>query len=262
MNKKQQAIESANIAVHIEDLYFAHGNNPVIEGLTLQIAAGDYVGLLGPNGSGKTTLLKLILGLIDPQDGHVFVYGRKAGERMSAANVGYVPQHSTGIKEFPATVEEVVRSGRVARRGIFGRFTASDQEAVDEAIEKSGLGDLRERNIAELSGGQRQRVYIARALASRPKLLILDEPTTGVDVKVQHDFFEFLRELNEKEGMTILLVSHDLDTVTHETKTIMCLNKKLVCNLPTRDFLGSDHLEALFGAGNHGTHTTHDHPHL
>jgi zinc transport system ATP-binding protein len=202
-----------------------------------------------------------MLGLLKPHDGHITVYGRKAGDKMTAANIGYVPQRSTSMKEFPATVEEIVRSGRVTRRGVFGRFTEADQEAVDEAIEKSGLADLRERNIAELSGGQRQRVYIARALASRPKLLILDEPTTGIDVKVQHSFFEFLRELNEKEGMTILLVSHDLDTVTHETKTIMCLNKTLVCNLPTCDFLASDHLENLFGSDNHGTHTTTEHTH-
>lgn len=251
----------SEIAVAIDGLSFTHGENSIIENLTLQIEVGDYVGLLGPNGSGKTTLLKLILGLLSPDQGAITVFGRSAGNRAAAAYIGYVPQHSTAQNEFPATVEEVVRSGRTARRGLFGRFSQADQEAVDAAIKKAQLEDLRERNIAQLSGGQRQRVFIARALAGQPRLLILDEPTTGVDVMVQHEFYAFLKKLNEEDGLTILLVSHDIDTVTHETKKIMCVNKTLVCDLPTCDFLGSEHMQTLFGTEKHGTHTTHEHRH-
>lgn len=254
--------ESSNAAVEVHHLCFAYDDNKVLNDLSFRIEQGDYVGLLGPNGSGKTTLLKIILGLIEADSGEVTIFGKEHSRRASAALVGYVPQHaSRAINEFPATVEEVVRSGRVARRGLLGRFTPADAAAVEEALEKTRLTELRDRNIAELSGGQRQRVYIARALAGEPRLLILDEPTTGVDAGVQHEFFSFLRQLNQEDGITILLVSHDLDTITHETKTVMCLNQQLVCNLPTREFLDSEHLEALFGAGHHGTHTTQAHPH-
>lgn len=237
-----------NICVEMEDVSFHYGDTPVLEHLTFQIEQGDYVGLLGPNGSGKTTALKILLGLIEPQEGVVKLFGDDVRYFKDASWIGYVPQwiqHSGW--NFPASVEEVVRSGRTAKIGVLHRFRKADHAAVERALKQADVADLRHKLINELSGGQRQRVFIARALASQPKMLILDEPTVGVDIAAQEEFYALLRQLNDEHGITIVFVSHDIDVITHEAKTILCLNRELVCHVDSKNFISSGHLEKLYG---------------
>lgn len=243
--------------IAVNDISYVINGNIVLENLTFQIQQGDYVGILGPNGSGKTTLLKIILGLLEPTSGEVELFGEAQRTFNKRHLIGYVPQRASRTDwAFPATVEEVVWSGRTPAIGPFKRLQDSDRAAADKAMELLELDGLRKRNINQLSGGERQRVFIARALAAEPKVLILDEPTTGVDISVQHQFYGFLKKLN-KEDITIVMVSHDIDAITHETDYVLCINRKMVCNLPTKEFLKEDHMSLLFGAD--ATHIFHDH---
>lgn len=249
--RKQSVIE-------VTGLSYAIGDNRVLEDLSFVINEGDYVGLLGPNGSGKTTLLKLLLGLLTPDSGNISICGASPEDLNHRVQIGYVPQRASRTDwEFPATVREVVLSGRTPLLKTFQGFSAQDRAAAEEAMEIVDVSALADRTIGELSGGQRQRVFIARALSAQPKLLILDEPTTGVDVRVQHAFYAFLKKLNTEYGITIVLVSHDIDAITHESSSVLCINKRLVCHMPTQEFLDSTHLSELFG--HHATHVYHDH---
>ncbi len=255
---KAQDQAAAQPVIDVVDLSYAIGSNQVLENLSFTIHEGDYVGLLGPNGSGKTTLLKLLLGVLTPDTGQISICGATPKDLTHRAQIGYVPQRASRTDwEFPATVREVVISGRTPLLKTFRGFSAQDRAVAEEAMEIVDVAGLAERTIGELSGGQRQRVFIARALAAQPKLLILDEPTTGVDVTVQHAFYAFLKKLNTEYGITIVLVSHDIDAITHESSSVLCINKTLICHMPTQDFLDSTHLSELFG--HHATHVYHDH---
>ena len=224
-----------NILVDIRKLAFAYRDQRVLEGITLTIRSGEYVGIIGPNGGGKTTLLKLILGMLAPTDGSVHV-------RIPRHEIGYVPQRAGSIElSFPATVREVVESGRVRPRGWFLR--RDDRTAVDEALATTGVAHLAARRIVTLSGGERQRVLIARALAARPKMLVLDEPTTAVDIMRQEELYAFLRDLHTKAGMTIVVVSHDIDALSHEVSRVICLNRHLVCHGAPSEVMKHAHIE-------------------
>ncbi len=244
--------------IEVSGLSYAISDNRVLEDLSFVINEGDYVGLLGPNGSGKTTLLKLLLGLLAPDSGKISICGAAPEDLNHRVQIGYVPQRASRTDwEFPATVREVVLSGRTPLLKTFQGFSAQDRIFAQQAMEIVDVSALADRTIGELSGGQRQRVFIARALSAQPKLLILDEPTTGVDVTVQHAFYAFLKKLNTEYGITIVLVSHDIDAITHESSSVLCINKTLVCHMPTQEFLDSTHLSELFG--HHATHVYHDH---
>ena len=246
-------------SIEVKDLLVQFEDNVVLDKLTFSITQGDYVGILGANGSGKTTLLKAMLGLLKPEAGEVKFFGTDINQSKKLHLVGYVPQRASRAEwEFPATVEEVVMSGRTAQSGFFKSLSREDKKAVKEAMKKADIVDLQHRLISRLSGGQRQRVFIARALASEPRVLILDEPTASIDAVSEHAFYDFLRELNE-QGMTIILVSHDLDVITNEAKTILCVNKELVCNLPAKDFVIQHHLEDIYGEK--AKHIMHRHEH-
>jgi zinc transport system ATP-binding protein len=234
--------------ITVSHLSYGYTDDLVLEDLSFSIEQGDYVGMLGPNGSGKTTLLKIILGLIEPTKGTVKIFGEDVHYFKDGSWIGYVPQSiEYSGWEFPATVEEVVRSGRTAKVGLLRRFRKQDRAAVQRAMEMTGIYDLRKKLINEVSGGQRQRIFIARALAAEPKVLILDEPTVGVDPAAQEQFYSLLRMINEQQGITILFVSHDIDVITHEAKTILCLNKTLVCHVDSGQFINKEHLEKLYG---------------
>lgn len=228
---------------------FNYGTTPVLENISFTIEKGDYVGILGPNGSGKTTLLKMILGLLEPDSGTINIFGEPIRSFKQHSWIGYVPQRIAGNNDtrFPATVDEIVRSGRTATVGVLRRFKTTDYNACRNAMDVAGVTKLRHRRIGELSGGQRQRVYIARALAGEPQVLLLDEPTVGIDHAAQEVFYSFIKELNEKHGYTILFVSHEIDVMVQEAKTILCLNKQLVCHVASNDFISKDYLEKLFG---------------
>lgn len=234
--------------IELNNVSFSYGNNPVVEGLTFSIKRGEYLGIIGPNGGGKTTLIKIILGLLHPTEGTVRLFGQDHHDFKERYRIGYVPQRvAQDDKEFPATVLEVVRSGRTVRRGLFKHFTKDDEQAVDRAMEIAGITRYRDTLVGKLSGGERQRVYIARALASEPEMLILDEPTVGVDIGAQKTFYEFLSSLNREHHLTIIFVSHDVDIVSEQTHTVLCMNHNLVCHGLPRELLNEHILKRLYG---------------
>ncbi|MDP3899628.1 MAG: metal ABC transporter ATP-binding protein [bacterium] len=216
--------------IEVKNLNFAYNGNVILEQVSFRVEPGDYVGIVGPNGGGKTTLLKILAGLLQPQSGSVIINGAPLRDGKTKLKVGYVPQRvAQDNSSFPATVYEVVESGLTPALGLFGRFSQSDRQAIERALKIAGIGDLRDKLMSTLSGGQRQRAYVARALAAEPAILLLDEPFVGVDLYAQRDFFAFLKTLNKKQRLTILLVSHDVDMIATEVKSVICLNHGLLC---------------------------------
>ncbi len=211
--------------VTIQNLWVFRDGHPVLEDINLKLDEGDFLGLIGPNGGGKSTLLKVMLGLIKPGRGEVRVFGLEPATARSY--VGYVPQKTLFDPSFPVTALEVVLMGRFSRTGLFRRYRREDREAAFFALEAVGMKELANREIGSLSGGEQQRVFVARSLVSEPKLLLLDEPTAGVDAAQQADFYELLCRLNRKKGIAIVLVSHDITAVSKYVNKIACLNQRL-----------------------------------
>ncbi|WP_254768150.1 metal ABC transporter ATP-binding protein [Salinilacihabitans rarus] len=242
--------------VELEDVSFAYDETDVVRDVSLTIEAGDFLGLIGPNGSGKTTLLHLMLGLLEPDEGRIELFGRPIDEFDRGERIGYVSQQATSRGgSMPVTVREGVTMGRFARAGR-SRLTAEDHEIVDEALETVGIADISDRRINRLSGGQRQRAYIARALASEADLLALDEPTVGVDAESRDAFYRLLDSLNES-GITIILIEHDVGVVTDRANRIACINTELYHHGDTESFVESDALAEAYGATGQVVH--HDH---
>lgn len=229
---------SKNI-IEVDSVSFSYGGGEdVLREVTLSIHQGDYVGLVGPNGAGKTTLLRIMLGLLEPPKGAVRLFGTAIGEFRDWSRIGYVPQKATSFDvNFPATVREVVLMGRYAKRGLFRRTTAEDRSRVVSALDAVDMNEYRDRLIGDLSGGQQQRVFIARALVSRPEVLFLDEPTTGIDQNAQDEFYALLQKLNRQFGLTIVLVSHDSDRIVREVMHIVCVNRTLTCYMTPEAYL-------------------------
>jgi zinc transport system ATP-binding protein len=218
-----EATDTQREVISVQHLWATYDSEPVLEDINLSIEKLDYIGLIGPNGGGKTTLLKVLLGLLPPTRGQVCVMGKPVKE--ARRDIGYVPQSVQFDRDFPISVWDVVRMGRLGRRRLLQRYTAEDDQVVAEALRSANMLDLRDRPIGALSGGQRQRVYIARALATEPKILLLDEPMASVDPQVSASIYELLRQLNEH--ITILLVSHDMSAISSHVKTVGCLNRRL-----------------------------------
>lgn len=214
--------------ISISDLSFSFGSQPVLEKLNLAVERRTTLGLIGPNGGGKTTLMKLMLGILNPTSGTIRIAGLEPRAAVRRGDlVGYLPQRPRTPGNFPATVRQVARMGLTGKTGMFRRPAADDLAFVDALLERVGLADLAERPISALSGGQLQRAYIARALAPRPKLLLLDEPTVGVDRAGQQRFIDFLAELKSAMDLTLVFVSHDLRAVSAISDRIACLNYSL-----------------------------------
>ena len=209
--------------ITLRNLWAGYGKTPILEDINLVVRELDFIGLIGPNGGGKTTLLKVLLGLILPDRGEVKIMERSVfqGRRY----IGYVPQLLEFDRDFPVRVEDVVRMGRLGKRRLLQRCNRQDEALVIRCLEQVGMADLRARPIGQLSGGECQRVYIARALASEPQILLLDEPTANVDTKAQNSIYELLRQLNK--SLTILMISHDIGAVSTYVKTLGCLNHRL-----------------------------------
>jgi zinc transport system ATP-binding protein len=200
--------------VDVHDVAFAYGQGPrVLEHVTLAVERGEFVAVAGPNGGGKTTLLRLVLGFERPLHGTVRVFGRPAGTPVPGERIGYLPQRAHIASETPVTVREIVGTGRLARSGMIGPLRRGDRAVVDAAIERVGLTHRASAPLRTLSGGMQQRALIAKALASEPSLLVLDEPTTGVDVAAQESLGALLDELRRELGVTVLYVSHEFGAV-------------------------------------------------
>jgi len=210
----------------MEGVYFSYNGRPVLEGVSLKVMEGDFLALIGPNGSGKSTLLKLMLGLLKPLQGRIWLFGQNLDSFRRWDMVGYLPQHAAAAfnPAFPATVEEVVASGYYKGWGSLWRQEV--KEAVFWALELVGIRDLAYRRIGELSGGQRQKAFLARALAKRPRALFLDEPTTGIDVSSKEEFFRLLEKLNREQGLTIVVVTHDIGEAFSRAKKIGCVRNQ------------------------------------
>jgi zinc transport system ATP-binding protein len=222
-----------NPIIKLEDVSFSYNSVPVLEDINFVLQEKDFLGLIGPNGGGKTTLLKLILGLLQPNKGTVKVFDKAAKEGRRF--IGYVPQLITFDFEFPISVLEVVLMGMLRKRGIGKRFKNEDIQLGTEALMKVGMEDHMDTEIGKLSVGQRQRVFIARALSTDPKLLLLDEPVASIDPKWQQEFYTLLNELNRE--LAIILVSHDVSVISTYIDRIACVNRTIHYHGETKDGL-------------------------
>jgi len=211
-----------------EGLRFGYERDPVLHDVDLAIAPGEFVALVGPNGSGKSTLLQLLLGRLRPWEGTVRLFGRPPERLSDRGRIGYVPQRPSLASEVPATVEELVASGRLTEGRWWRPFSRADRETVRHALESVGLADLARRPLNELSGGQQQRAFIARAFASGPSLLVLDEPIAGVDQASQRRFRDALVHEIREHGAGVLLVSHELSAVAHDVDRVVVLKGTIV----------------------------------
>ena len=209
--------------IDINNLDFAYNGEAVLQDVNLSIPQKDFVAIIGPNGGGKTTLLKLMLGLLTPTTGTIHVDGKPPQE--ASACIGYVPQDVHINRKFPITAIDVVLMGKLDPKQRVSRRSATNRRDAMAALERMEMHTYAEKKIGMLSGGQRQRVFIARALVSQPKLLLLDEPTASIDTKGQADFYRLLKELNK--DITVMVVSHDLLVISRYVKSVACVNKKL-----------------------------------
>jgi zinc transport system ATP-binding protein len=233
----------------LQHVCFDYGTERVLDHVDLTIRRGDFLGIIGPNGSGKTTLLRIMVGLLAPGCGHVRVFGTNVREFQQWHRVGYVPQKAVAFEaRFPASVYEVVLSGRCGRAGLGVRFGAADRRQALHALEIVGMADYGARLIGRLSAGQQQRVFIARALASEPELLLLDEPTVGVDLEAQDQFYSLLRRLNRDLGTALVLVSHDVAVIANEVRQLACLNRRLVFHGSPQDAIDSGAITQMYRA--------------
>lgn len=222
MQKNQNIIE-------VKDVTFSYDSEPVLENVNLYVPQGDYLAILGPNGAAKSTLIKLMVGLLRPQYGEICLFGKDIRKFNRWDMIGYMAQQAQDVNiSFPATVEEVVSSGYY--EGI-GRFDKSlRKKAVKAALDKLGITQLSTRLIGNLSGGQRQKVFLAKTIVKNPEVIFLDEPTSGIDISYQEEFYKLLRELND-DDITIVMVTHDINAAFREAKTIACVdNKKVYSN--------------------------------
>jgi len=223
--------------VEIRNLSFSYNNNLVLDKINLEVHSGDYLGIVGPNGAGKSTLLKIMLGLLANFSGQVKLFGVDIANFSDRSKIAYVPQQVTNFDmRFPLTVRETVAMGRYARRGLFHHLTKEDYSLVDQALNQVKMSEYQHKLIGDLSGGQAQRIFIARALVGQPEIIFLDEPTTGVDQSAQNDFYTLLKDLNHRLGLTLVLVSHDIERLTKEAGHIACLDHSLVYHDSPEDF--------------------------
>jgi len=226
----------------LENVSYAYDGIPALEGVSLEVEEGEFLGLVGPNGGGKSTLLRIVLGLLTADTGHVSVLGlppaRVRGE------LGYVPQFAAFRRDFPVTVEETVLLGRLGKTRALLGYRAHDHALARHAMEETGVADLHARPIETLSGGQLQRVLIARALACEPRILLLDEPTANIDLRAEVDIFDLLKTLNAH--MTIVVVSHDIGFISQYITRVACLNRTLLCH--TTSPISGDVIRQLYGA--------------
>lgn len=234
-------------SIQLDRVWVAFQDVVVLEDVSLSVPAGAFLAVIGPNGAGKTTLLRVILGLVRPASGSVRVFGRAPwGLRSERWRIGYVPQVLAVDLNFPVRAAEVVLMGRYGRIGLGRRPRQEDRAAALRAMQRVGIAGLAGRPLARLSGGQRQRVFLARALANEPELLLLDEPTTGVDVAATESLYELLRGFHEA-GMTILVVTHDVGVVAAYVDGVACVNRRLVAHGRPEEVLSSDALSQMYG---------------
>lgn len=230
-------IEFIKPLIKISHVNYSTNGVTILEDINFEVSKGCYLGIIGPNGAGKTTLLRLILGIIKPSKGEIFIEGLKPEEYLKREPIGYLPQRiSQTIYEVPINVEELVRSG----------LEKVKKECIDWAIDLFKISHIRKKSLRELSGGERQKAFLARAIVSKPSILLLDEPTTGIDPNGRDDLLAILETLNRDFGISILVVTHDIATFAHESKCILCLNKRMVCLGEPQRILKDEYMKMLY----------------
>ncbi|HXG37105.1 MAG TPA: metal ABC transporter ATP-binding protein [Dehalococcoidia bacterium] len=236
--------ESGEAIIQFRGVNCGYGSEIVLSGVNLQLMPGDFVGILGPSGSGKTTILRAILGAVDVYAGEIRVEGHKVGTHRPS--VGYVPQLETVDWTFPITVEQVVLLGR-AGNGWLPWPRREDREKAQEIMERLGILHLAKRHIRELSGGQQQRAFLARALVRNPRILLLDEPTTGVDIKTRDEVLHLLDDLNH-QGITVVMTTHELNAVAAHLPWVVCVNRRIIAEGPPHEVYNPQILRETYGA--------------
>ena len=231
--------------VEINSVTCGYEKQRVLTNVSLKVMPGDFVGLLGPSGSGKTTLLRTVLGAVDLYDGEVLINGVATSKKRP--RVGYVPQLETIDWNFPVTVQEVVMMGRTMENRFFPWYKKEEKELASEMMDRLGILNLANRHIRELSGGQQQRVFLARALISSPELLLLDEPTSGVDIKTRDDVMHLLHDLNH-DGVTIIITTHEINAVAVHLPWIVCLAGRILAEGPPSEVITTEVLRLTYGA--------------
>jgi zinc transport system ATP-binding protein len=235
-------------AIEIKDLSVVIKGKEVLKNINFTLEEGHFLGIVGPNGGGKTTLVRAILGLLKPSSGSIAVLGHSPESlHLENSSFGYLPQHQNIDPNFPATALDIVLMGRYRKVGFLKWPGKKDREKALQCLATMGAEDLSGTQYSQLSGGQQQRVSIARALAGEPKILVLDEPSTGIDVVGQEDFYHLLKGLQKKMGLTILMVSHDIGTVTAYVDEISCLNITLYYHGNPLGALDEKVLKSLYG---------------
>lgn len=238
--------------IDVKNVSFSYGSIQVLKDVTFAIHPGDFLAIIGPNGSGKTTLVKIILGLLKPSKGEARILGMSVDEFTDWNRVGYVPQKATHIDPlFPASIKEVVAMELLASQKFPGMNKKKEDLAIDRALKHVGMESFKNRRIGSLSGGQQQRVFIARAIINQPHILFLDEPTTGVDTETQDHFYDMLDSLNRKEGITIVMITHDIGIVNKHVTQVACLNQKLVYHGTHEEFCQSQAFKEMLAGGHH-----------
>jgi len=241
-----------NTLVSIIDVSYFYGNNHVLDRVSLNIRKGDFLAVIGPNGSGKTTLIKIMLGLLNPGQGEVKLFGKLLREFADWGKIGYVPQKATHFDPFfPISVKEVVSLGLIANRNFAFISKPEEEQAVTKALCRVDMNHLIHKRIGSLSSGQQQRVFIARAIVSDPDILILDEPTTGVDVGMHDRFFDMLNVLHKENNMTIVLITHEIGIINKHISQVACLNQKLTYHGKHSDFCNSEAFKKMISGGHH-----------
>lgn len=245
----------------VKDLHFQARDQKILSNISLEIFHSEYIAIIGPNGGGKTTLIRMLLGLEKPSSGNIKLFGKKIQNFKEWNKIGFVPQRASHVDQnFPATALDIVKMGRVSKRKFFSKETQEDKDAVYDAMKKMDILDLQTRMVGTLSGGQRQRVMIARALASKPEILILDEPNTGVDIVSQNNFYSLLKKLNKEEAITIVFITHDIGVIADDIGRLFTINQKAtICNNP-KEALSCEDMSELYGISAHLVHN-HKHEH-
>ncbi len=232
------------ISIEAHNLTATYGGGPVLWDVDFELPTGQIIGIVGPNGSGKTTLLKTIMGLVKPSSGYVRVFGKSLDEVRD--QVGYVPQRQSVDWDFPVSVYDVVMMGRYRKQNLLRKMTTADKEIVLESIEKVGLSEFVHRQISQLSGGQQQRVFVARALAQKANLYLMDEPFVGVDASTEQAILALLNGLKD-EGKTVVIIHHDLQTVSDHFDYLLLLNTRLIAKGTPDEVLTKENLSNAYG---------------
>ncbi|MDD3476432.1 MAG: metal ABC transporter ATP-binding protein [Sulfurimonas sp.] len=245
----------------VKNLSFIVKEQTILSNISFEIFSAEYIAIIGPNGGGKTTLIRMLLGLEKPTSGEIRIYGKKLSDFKEWHKIGYVSQRASHVdNSFPATVLDIVSMGRTSQRKLFSPLSQDDKELVRDAMQKMDIEDLAHKMIGTLSGGQRQRVMIARALASKPEILILDEPNTGVDIASQKKFYTLLSKLNKEDGITIVFITHDIGVIVDDIARLFTINQKaIICNNP-KQTLSCEEMSSLYGIDAHLLHN-HKHEH-